>query len=223
MLQSKSKKILLYVFLLLLIGTFNNKDLNNLKFVKIKSISVAGLDDKDNFELENELNFLKIENLFFLNKQKVIEIMNSNNLIEKYSVFKKYPSKIDIIIDQTEFLAQFKKSNQIFLLGSNGKFIESNFFKSDIPIIFGDFKVKNFFDLKSAIQETNFIYKEIKNLYSFPSGRWDIETHNGFLIKLPKDNLKRSLELLMIFLDENTEEEINKIDLRQINQIITNG
>ena len=65
MLQSKSKKILLYVFLLLLIGTFNNKDLNNLKFVKIKSISVAGLDDKDNFELENELNFLKIENLFF--------------------------------------------------------------------------------------------------------------------------------------------------------------
>ena len=60
MLQSKSKKILLYVFLLLLIGTFNNKDLNNLKFVKIKSISVAGLDEKDNFELENDLNFLSI-------------------------------------------------------------------------------------------------------------------------------------------------------------------
>ena len=149
--------------------------------------------------------------------------MNSNNLIERYSVFKIYPSKIDIIVDRTKFLAQFKKANQIFLLGSNGKFIESDFFKSNIPIIFGDFEVKNFFDLKSAIQETNFIYKDIKNLYSFSSGRWDIETHNGFLIKLPKDNLKRSLELLTIFLNENTEEEINKIDLRQSNQIITNG
>jgi len=221
--QLKSKKILLYVLLFLLIGTFNNKDLNNLKFVKIKSISVIGLNDKSNFELENDLNFLKIQNLFFLDKQKIIEIMNSNNLVEKYSVFKIYPSKIDIIVDQTKFLAQFKKANQIFLLGSNGKFIESNFFKPDIPIIFGDFKVKNFFDLKSAIQETNFIYKDIKNLYSFSSGRWDIETHNGFLIKLPKDNLKRSLELLIIFLNENKEEEINKIDLRQSNQIITNG
>ena len=221
--QLKSKKILLYVFLFLLIGTFNNKDLNDLKFVKIKSISVIGLNDKDNFELENDLNFLKIQNLFSLDKKKIIEIMNSNNLIERYSVFKIYPSKIDIIVDRTKFLAQFKKANQIFLLGSNGKFIESDFFKSNIPIIFGDFEVKNFFDLKSAIQETNFIYKDIKNLYSFSSGRWDIETHNGFLIKLPKDNLKRSLELLTIFLNENTEEEINKIDLRQINQIITNG
>ena len=221
--QLKIKKILLYVFLFLLIGTFNNKDLNDLKFVKIKSISVIGLNDKDNFELENDLNFLKIQNLFSLDKKKIIEIMNSNNLIERYSVFKIYPSKIDIIVDRTKFLAQFKKANQIFLLGSNGKFIESDFFKSNIPIIFGDFEVKNFFDLKSAIQETNFIYKDIKNLYSFSSGRWDIETHNGFLIKLPKDNLKRSLELLTIFLNENTEEEINKIDLRQSNQIITNG
>ena len=221
--QLKSKKILLYVLLFLLIGTFNNKDLNDLKFVKIKSISVIGLNDKDNFELENDLNFLKIQNLFSLDKKKIIEIMNSNNLIERYSVFKIYPSKIDIIVDRTKFLAQFKKANQIFLLGSNGKFIESDFFKSNIPIIFGDFEVKNFFDLKSAIQETNFIYKDIKNLYSFSSGRWDIETHNGFLIKLPKDNLKRSLELLTIFLNENTEEEINKIDLRQSNQIITNG
>ena len=72
--QLKSKKILLYVFLFLLIGTFNNKDLNDLKFVKIKSISVIGLNDKDNFELENDLNFLKIQNLFSLDKKKIIEI-----------------------------------------------------------------------------------------------------------------------------------------------------
>ena len=222
MLQSKSKKILLYVFLLLLIGTFNNKDLNNLKFVKIKSISVAGLDEKDNFELENDLNFLKIENLFFLNKQKIIEIMNSNNLIEKYSVFKIYPSKIDIIIDQTKFLAQFKKANQIFLLGSNRKFIESNSFKSDIPIIFGDFKVKNFFDLKSAIQETNFIYKEIKNLYSFPSGRWDIETHSGIIIKLPRARLKESFDLTLKILDQYDIDRNKIIDIRQKNQVIIN-
>ena len=95
-----------------MIGTFNNKNLNNLQFTKIKNITVSGLNDKDNFELKNNLNFLEIENLFFLNKEKIIEIVNSNNLVEKYSVFKRYPSEINIIIDQTNFLAQLQKGNQ---------------------------------------------------------------------------------------------------------------
>ena len=206
-----------------MIGTFNNKNLNNLQFTKIKNITVSGLNDKDNFELKNNLNFLEIENLFFLKKEKIIEIVNSNNLVEKYSVFKRYPSEINIIIDQTNFLAQFQKGNQNFLLGSNGKLIKTKSLQSDIPVIFGNFNNRNFFDLKKAITETNFTYEEIKNLYFFPSGRWDIETHNGLLIKLPKENLKSSFELLMIFLNKNTKVKNNKIDLRQTNQIITNG
>ena len=34
--QQKNKKILLYFFLFLIIGTLNNKNLNNLNFLKIK-------------------------------------------------------------------------------------------------------------------------------------------------------------------------------------------
>ena len=221
--QPKSKKILLYLFFFLFIGTLNNKNFNNLQLPKIKSISVSGLNEKDNYELMNNLNYLKIENLFFLNAEKMSEIFNSNNLIEKYSVFKKYPSEINVKIDKTSFLAQIKKGNENFLLGSNGKLIKTKFLKSDIPIIFGNFDNKNFFDLKRALKESNFFYKEIKNLYFFPSGRWDIETHNGILIKLPKSDIKKSLDLLIIFLNTNTKNEITQIDLRQANKIITNG
>ena len=89
--QTKSKKILLYFFLFLLIGTINNKNLNNLELTKIENVTVSGLDDKNNYELINNLDFLKIESLFFLDKKKIIQTINSNNLIEKYSVFKKYP------------------------------------------------------------------------------------------------------------------------------------
>ena len=48
-------------------------------------------------------------------------------------------------------------------------------------------------------------------------------TNNGILIKLPKNNLKESLELLIDFLSKNHTSSINKIDLRQRNQIIVNG
>ena len=40
--------------------------------------------------------------------------MNSNNLVENYSVFKIYPSTLNIIVDQTKFLAQIKKEIKSF-------------------------------------------------------------------------------------------------------------
>ena len=41
-------------------------------------------------------------------------------------------------------------------------------------------------ELKKAIDQTNFDYDEIKSLFSFQSGRWDIETRSGLLIRLPE-------------------------------------
>ncbi len=221
--QQKSKRILLYIFLFLIIGSINNKNLDDLEFTKIKEISVSGLDDQNNYKMKDNLDFLKIENLFFLNKNKIIEKIDSNNLIEKYSVFKKYPSTVDVKIDKTNFLAQFKKGNEIFFLCSNGKIIKTIVYKQDIPFIFGNFKNENFFQLKKAIDNSNFDYQKIKNLFFFTSGRWDIEINDGLLIKLPKNNLEKKFNLLINFLDETKDEKINKIDLRQHNQIIING
>ena len=90
------------------------------------------------------------------------------------------------------------------------------------PFIFGDFKIKNFFELKKAIDHTNFDYLSIKNLFFFKSGRWDIETKDGLLIKLPNENIQNSLELFLFFLIKNNHKKIKKIDLRQHNQIIVN-
>ena len=92
----------------------------------------------------------------------------------------------------------------------------------EIPFIFGDFKNKNFFELKSVMTNKNFDYSEIKSLFFFKSGRWDVELHNGLLIKLPKKNLEKSFEQIFKIL-EKKENKVNLIDLRQQNQIIING
>ena len=142
--QRKSKKILLYFFLFLIIGSLNNKNLINRNLTEINQISVKGLDKKNNQKLEEDLNYLKLTNIYFLKKQNIIETINSNNLVESYFVYKNYPSTIEIKIDKTEFLAQIKKDNKIFLFGSNGKLIKSEDIKNDIPFIFGDFSAKSF-------------------------------------------------------------------------------
>jgi len=188
----------------------------------VNQIIVSGLNVKNNLELMNNLNYLKFDSLFFLNEIKLTEIITTNNLVEEYSVFKKYPSTLDIKIKQTKFLAQFKKNGINFLLGSNGRLTKTPDIKKNIPFIFGDFKTKSFFELKKIIDETDLDFYEIKNLYFFRSGRWDIETVSGLLIKLPKKNIKSSLNLFIDILENNIQEKISKIDLRQYNQIIIN-
>ena len=78
------------------------------------------------------------------------------------------------------------------------------------------------FELKKAIDQTNFKYDEIKRLFFFKSGRWDIETKKGLLIKLPKNEIQNSLKLVISFLSNSLENDVSLIDLRQNNQIIVN-
>ena len=52
MLQQKNKKIILYIFLFFLIGTFNNKNFNQFDYFKINKISVSGLSEKKNQEIQ---------------------------------------------------------------------------------------------------------------------------------------------------------------------------
>ena len=60
-------------------------------------------------------------------------------------------------------------------------------------------------------------------MYFFPSGRWDIETNLGIMIKLPPDKLKESLDLSLKIMKDKNFNDIKIIDLRQSNQVIING
>lgn len=222
MLQKKSKNFIIYIFLFLLIGTLNNKNLKIDDIGTLDEIQVSGLNEKNNLEIKNDLNFLKIKNIFFLNDEQIKEILNSNNLIEQYSVFKNYPSTLNIKIDRTKIIAQTKKDKNYFSLGTNGRFIKTESMKDNIPFIFGTFENKNFFELKKAIDNSDLNYRDIKNFFSFKSGRWDIETNDGILIRLPKNRLKDSLNL-SIKIKEKMKRKITVIDLRQKNQVVING
>ena len=41
---------------------------------------------------KNQNKKFKFKNIFFINKNEIKNLINSNSLIEKYKIFKKYPS-----------------------------------------------------------------------------------------------------------------------------------
>ena len=220
--QRKGKKILIYFFLLLLVGSVNNVELNNIDFHKIKDIDVRGLEDNNNIILMNEIRKLNLSSIFFINEKIISSQISSNNLVEEFKVFKKYPYALDVHVKKIKFLARTNHQGKIFLIGSNGKLLSSNSFNNELPFIFGKLDVSEFLNIKKKIDESSFSYNEIKNLYYYSSRRWDFELKSNVLIKLPKNNTEDSLELAFEFLRNNNFNDIKIIDARIENQIIIN-
>ena len=203
-------------------GSINNININNLKFLGVKDINVTGLEKEDNSIISKKIKNLKLDNIYLINKKDLKALIESNNLVEKYFIFKKYPSSININIDKTSFLARISKNGKIYDLGSNGKLIENRYYNNQLPFVFGNPEIIEFFNIKKIIDESQISFEEIESLYFYLSKRWDLELRNNIIIKLPNDNIKESLKLASEFLYNNEFKDIKIIDARIKNQIILN-
>jgi cell division protein FtsQ len=221
--QQISKKIITYLFILLVLGTFSNKKILQLNLRENYNFNIVNLSEFNEDNIIQDLYKLENQNLFLLKKEKVLKVIDTHKIIEKFFVFKNYPSNLNIKIERTEFLAVTKKNGSNFYIGSNGNFIKIKNNKSNLPFIFGDIEISEFLKLKRVIDDSNFNFSDIKNLYYFKSKRWDIETKNGLLIQLPRENLVKSFKLLTNIFRKKDLKNINNIDLRQNNQVILNG
>ena len=97
--QQKSKKILIYFFLFLMIGTLNNKNLNNIDLTKVNEIVVTGLDEKDNIYLAR------------INSFKDMEIRNDEDNFKNYIIKQKTNNKNSILKSYDLFLNNKYKVN----------------------------------------------------------------------------------------------------------------
>ena len=219
--QNKSKKILIYFFLLLVVGSINNKTFNKIKFFQIKNINITGLSDIDIESLLSNLNNITQKNILLINKNEISRIIENNSLVQNYIILKKYPSTLNIRIEKTKFLAKINKNNKIFYIGANGKLITNNS-KNELPFIFGNPEINEFLRFKKIVDSSKINYKKIKNLYYFQSKRWDIEFYDNLIVKLPKENLLNSLDNAFDILNDDNFNSLKQIDLRIKNQIITN-
>ena len=220
--QKKGKKIIFYFFLLILVGSINNFKFDSSEFIKVKNISVSGLDKKNNDNISLSLVNLYLQNIFLINPNDIIKKIESNKLIEKYKITKIYPSTIDIKLKKTDFLAKLKNKEKIFIVGTNGKLLNSNLFNLELPFIFGNPEVKQILELKKIIDQSKFSYSEIKNLYYFQSKRWDLEFGNEMIIRLPKEDISEALDAIAQLIENKNVEKAKVYDARVRNQIILN-
>ena len=220
--QKKNKNIIFYFFLLIIVSSIHNIELNNFKFNNIQNIKVSGLSGTNNSILLKEIKNLNLGNIFFINKIQINKVIESNSLIEKYEVIKKYPDTIKILIQETNFFAKINKDGETFLIGSNRKLTMDNGQNNELPYIFGKPNLDEIFNFKTIIDKSKFSYSQIEKLYFFPSGRWDLKFKDNILIKFPENLKNETLDSIYKFLENYNLNNISIIDARINNQIILN-
>jgi cell division septal protein FtsQ len=220
--QRTNKKIIIYLFLFTILASVNNFKYINLQLFKIDLINISGLNDTDNSNLYEKITNYKKKNIFFIDSLEISKNINSNNLVEKFWVFKEYPSTININLIKTNFLGVVKINNIDYLIGSNGKLIKKrNDQVIDLPFIFGSVDAIDFLILKEILDKSNFDASKIENFYYFKSNRWDIKTKKGLVIRLPSEVNVNLLNTVNQIIEDENFKNIKTLDFRQTNQIIT--
>mgnify|MGYP006098148143 FL=1 len=219
----KKNKIIIYLVFLLILSTSSGKLLEKQKryTLKINNIKVFGLTLAKNLEIQNDLNSILYQNIFFIGKEEIKKIIDKHNIIEEYNIKKIYPSSLKIVIKPAKFLAKITNVNNL-IVGSNGKLISGE--KSDkiLPNIFGEFHSKKFLEFKNDIELSKFNFDEVKTIYFFSSNRWDILTIDDILIKLPENEVSESLNRAYKIIANINFKGKNIIDLRVKGHLIVN-
>jgi len=218
--QQIGKKIFIYLFILLFLGTFNNQKLLGLNQFTLKNIIIETSDNTNFVELSDEILNQKELNIFFINLKNIKNIIEKNNLVEKYYVIKNYPSTLKIKIVKTKFFSRLSIDGKTFNIGTNGKLTEEFSNNNNLPFIFGNPSIDDVIEFYTIVKTSKFNFNNLTNLFYYKSGRWDIETIDGIIIKLPNDNLAKKLQEIHTIISNKDFTNQKIIDARIINQLI---
>ena len=218
----KKNKIYIYLVVFFLFTTISNLQISNSNLFKFssKDIKVSGLSKKNNLSIVQELKKNQVKNIFFIQKDILIKILSQNNLVNSFEIKKVFPNTIEIKIKKTQFLGIINIDGIFYFIGSNGKLINYDESTKNLPYVFGKINTFSFIEFINIIKQSTVNIKNIKEIYFFPSGRWDIKTKEDKLFKLPSKNILSALNTINKLNNSQEFKKASIVDLRFNKKII---
>ena len=215
----KKRLIIAFAFLLLF-STYKSQKLFSIERFNIKEIEIENNFIVNDKNLKKKLTFLYESNLFFLNTIEIEKKLKKVTFIKGYEVKKIYPNKLKIKIFEKKPIAVLQYKKKKFYISENYNLI--NYVDIEnyryLPEVFGN--KNNFRTFHENIKKINFPIDLIKKYYSYETNRWDLETYEKKVIKLPTKDYIKSLENFIYLSKEDNFKKYNIFDYRINNQLI---
>ena len=214
------KRLVIALFLLILFTTFNSQQKFIISYFDLKTIEIENnLLLKDN-DIKNLLISFYNKNLVLLNNNEVKKALMQNSLIESFKIKKKYPNTLKVkIFEKKPIAVLFDKKNK-FYLSEKIDLIEFRNLPNyqTLPYVLGnkdDFKI-----FYNNLKKINFPLNVVKKYTLYETDRWDLETKDNQVIRLPSKNYTKSLENFLNLKSKNDFEKYELFDYRISNQLI---
>ena len=214
------KRLVIALSLLILFTTINSQQSFVTSKFNLKTIVIENnllLKDKD---IKTLLNKFYNKNLIFLDNNEVKETLIQNSFIESFNIKKKYPATLKVKIFEKTPIAILINKKKKFYLSEKIDLIEFKKFPNyqNLPYVLGnkdDFKI-----FYNNLQKIKFPIDIIKKYTLYETNRWDLETKNNQVIKLPYKNYSKSLKNFLNLKSKNGFEKYELFDYRISNQLI---
>ncbi len=214
------KRVVIATVLLILFTTITFPKKNLISYFNLKEIRIENNLFIQEKEIKQLLNPIYNKNLILLKNKEIENKLMKISFIDSFNIKKIYPNTLKIEIFEKKPIAILINKKKKYLLSEKLDLIG---FKKipdyqKLPYVFGnnnDFKI-----FYNDLKKINFPLGIINKYTFYESKRWDLETKNNKVIKLPSKNY---LESLNNFLDLSKNDNFLKyeiFDYRISNQII---
>ena len=214
------KRTIIAVALLILLTTITSQQkivISKFNLITIEIENNSLLQKKD---IKKLLLPIYNKNLIFLKNKEIERALMQNSFVESFKIKKKYPNTLKIEIYEKKPIAILLNNKNKFYLSEKIdliKFINLKNYKN-LPYVFGnkdDFKI--FYD---DLNEINFPTDKIKKYTLYETNRWDIETTDKKIIKLPNKDYIESLQSYLNLKNKSEFKKYDVFDYRINNQLI---
>ena len=214
------RRILIAALLLTLLTTISSQIIINFSKFNLEEINIENNTLVEESDLKSLLNPFYNKNLISINNNEIGKVLLKNSFIESFKIKKKYPNTLNVVIFEKKPIAILLNKKKKFFISEKIELIEyrkiSKF--ENLPYVLGnkdDFK-NFYYDLKKI----KFPLDKIKKYTFYESKRWDLETKNNVIVKLPSKNYLKSLKNYLELINKNNFQKYKIFDYRIDNQLI---
>ena len=214
------KRTIIAILLFLSLSTISYKHEIIIDKFNIKTIIIENNFLISEIELKKLLSPVYNKSLFNLKNSEIKNMLIQESFIESFNIKKKYPNTLKIKIYEKKPIAILLKNQNKFLLSEKIDLIEYREIAKfqNLPYVFGN--EKQFKIFYQNLEKINFPFDIVKKFIFYDFNRWDIETRDNKIIKLPNVNYIKSLENFLNLINDKNFIKYKMFDYRISNQLI---
>ena len=216
------KRIVIGLGLLILLTTITSQQKIVISKFNLKEINIKNNILTKKKDIKKLLFPIYNKNLIFLKNLEIEKALMQNSFIESFEIKKKYPNTLTIKIFEKKPIAILQYNKNKFYLSEKIELIKfenlSNY--QNLPYVIGskeDFEI-----FYNSLNKINFPLDQIKKYTLYESKRWDLETVNNKLIRLPAKDYIKSIKNYLNLINNNDFKKYKLFDYRINNQLILN-